>query len=398
MKVYFLMLSCATLLLASVVLTAVAEDDSTPAEAKLSEQAQAAKAEFDQRFGAWRTAIREIDELRIKFQTADETTREQLQEKLQEKFDQASEMIPGIVEVARTGFEADPNTDKKIKNFLLAVAAYYVSSDRYDEALPVIESLLSYGEGHDWLYVWAGVAAYAVADYDKAETHIKKLQESGFLDAPPRTKQKTETNLWGLAKQFQENTVAYREAWEKEQSLRIAEAEADDLPRVVLKTNRGDITIELLENEAPNAVKNFITLIENGFYDGLTFHRVLPNFMAQGGCPDGTGMGGPGYHIPCECHQENARHHFRGTLSMAHAGRDTGGSQFFITFLPTPQLDGRHTAFGRVIDGFDVLAKIRRRDPDSRSRPPKPDKIIKAEVVRKRPGTDYGEFEKKPGK
>jgi cyclophilin family peptidyl-prolyl cis-trans isomerase len=97
----------------------------------------------------------------------------------------------------------------------------------------------------------------------------------------------------------------------------------------------------------------------------------------------GDGSGGPGYEIYCECHQENARQHFRGTLSMAHIGRDTGGSQFFLTFKPTTHLNGRHTAFGRVIEGQDVLAKLQRRDP-TRANPPQPDKIVKATVVRKR--------------
>jgi len=143
--------------------------------------------------------------------------------------------------------------------------------------------------------------------------------------------------------------------------------------------------VELFENEAPETVGNFISLVSSGFYDGLSFHRVLENFMAQGGCPKGDGTGGPGYNIYCECYESNHRNHFRGTLSMAHAGRDTGGSQFFITFLPTPQLNGRHTAFGRVIEGMDVLSKIQRRDPEKPADAAKtPDKIEKAEVIRKR--------------
>jgi cyclophilin family peptidyl-prolyl cis-trans isomerase len=105
--------------------------------------------------------------------------------------------------------------------------------------------------------------------------------------------------------------------------------------------------------------------------------------MAQGGDPTGTGSGGPGYKIYCECQKPEARKHFRGTLSMAHAGKDTGGSQFFLTFGPATHLDGRHTAFGRVIEGQEVLAKIQRRDPQSPS-PSTPDKIVKAEVMRKR--------------
>src|SRR5262249_42783381 len=158
---------------------------------------------------------------------------------------------------------------------------------------------------------------------------------------------------------------------------------ANDLPRVKLETTKGTIIIELFENEAPQTVGNFVSLVEKKFYDGLTFHRVLGGFMAQGGDPTGTGTGGPGYHILCECFKPEARQHCRGTLSMAHAGRDTGGSQFFLTFRPTTHLNGRHTAFGRVIEGMDVLAKLQRRDPQA-ANPPEPDKIVKAKVLRKR--------------
>ena len=160
-----------------------------------------------------------------------------------------------------------------------------------------------------------------------------------------------------------------------------AEARANDLPRVKLETNKGDIVIELFENEAPNTTANFISLVEKKFYDGLSFHRVLPGFMAQGGDPKGNGSGGPGYSIACECYRPDYRKHFRGTLSMAHAGKDTGGSQFFLTFVPTTHLDGKHTAFGRVIEGMDVLAKLQRTEAGSQG---ETDHIEKATVLRKR--------------
>jgi len=171
-----------------------------------------------------------------------------------------------------------------------------------------------------------------------------------------------------------------------EMAKRQAEAAADDLPRVRISTSVGDVVVELFENEAPNTVANFISLVEKGFYNGTPFHRVIGGFMAQGGDPTGTGTGGPGYTIACEVDAPDARQHFRGTLSMAHAGRDTGGSQFFLTFRPTDHLDGKHTVFGRVIEGFDVLPKIMR-TTDDQGRPVagvQPDTIVKAEVLRKR--------------
>jgi len=141
----------------------------------------------------------------------------------------------------------------------------------------------------------------------------------------------------------------------------------EDLDRIKahFKTNMGEFDIELYAKECPETVWNFVNLVEGRqetkkegpYYNGLIFHRVISGFMIQGGCPDGTGMGGPGYKFGDECHPE-LRHDTEGILSMANAGPGTNGSQFFITLVPTPHLDGRHTVFGKVIDGMDVVHKI----------------------------------------
>jgi cyclophilin family peptidyl-prolyl cis-trans isomerase len=155
---------------------------------------------------------------------------------------------------------------------------------------------------------------------------------------------------------------------------------------VTITTSKGDIVVELFEDAAPNTVANFISLVEKGFYDGTPFHRVIGGFMAQGGDPTGTGAGGPGHVIDCECDLPGARKHFLGSLSMAHAGKNTGGSQFFLTFRPTEHLDGKHTVFGRVIQGFDVLPKLARTQRQDGTPIPglEPDTIVKAKVLRKR--------------
>jgi len=132
-------------------------------------------------------------------------------------------------------------------------------------------------------------------------------------------------------------------------------------PTARIATDKGDIVLELFPGEAPGTVANFTKLARSGFYDGLTFHRVIPNFMIQGGCPRGDGTGGPGYTIRCET-DGNPHKHVRGSLSMAHAGRDTGGSQFFICHSPQPHLDGKHTVFGQVTEGLDVVDRIRMGD------------------------------------
>lgn len=130
------------------------------------------------------------------------------------------------------------------------------------------------------------------------------------------------------------------------------------MPKAIMKTSKGTIHIELFDKDAPGTVKNFSDLAKKGFYNGLNFHRVIENFMIQGGCPEGTGTGGPGYKIKCEISKQK---HTPGTLSMAHAGKDTGGSQFFITHTATPHLDGVHTVFGRTTD-MDVINSIQKGD------------------------------------
>jgi peptidyl-prolyl cis-trans isomerase B (cyclophilin B) len=132
---------------------------------------------------------------------------------------------------------------------------------------------------------------------------------------------------------------------------------------VEILTDKGLMKIELYEADAPNTVKNFTDLARKGYYDGLTFHRVLDDFVIQGGCPQGTGTGGPGYNIDCELEGGN-QYHDRGVLSMAHAGRNTGGSQFFICHSRnnTSHLDGNHTCFGKVTDGIDIVDEIRQGD------------------------------------
>ncbi|MEQ8582883.1 MAG: peptidylprolyl isomerase [Marinoscillum sp.] len=135
------------------------------------------------------------------------------------------------------------------------------------------------------------------------------------------------------------------------------------MKKAEIHTKKGVMKINFFEKDAPKAVANFISLAEKGFYDGLTFHRVIPDFVIQGGCPKGTGAGGPGYTIDCELDGDN-QYHDRGVLSMAHAGRNTGGSQFFICHSRknTAHLDRNHTVFGKVVEGLEVIDAIREDD------------------------------------
>ena len=143
------------------------------------------------------------------------------------------------------------------------------------------------------------------------------------------------------------------------------------MSQAIIKTQKGDMKIDFYDQDAPNTVDNFTKLAKSGFYNGLTFHRVIPNFVIQGGCPNGTGSGGPGYLINCELNGNN-QYHDRGVLSMAHAGRNTGGSQFFICHSRqnTSHLDRQHTCFGRVVENVDIIDNINQGD-----------KIISIEII-----------------
>lgn len=295
------------------------------------------------------------------------------QDELRKEYDKLSQrgkdILPQLRKAALAAYTESPNEDDEVVQVLVGVMASDVYQDEYEGAMKLAKTLLKHDCKNAGFHQLAGTAAFCTNDFQTAQKQFKLANEAGSLDRTGRS--------------YLDNIDTTKKAWAAEEALRAEEAKADDLPRVKLSTSKGDIIFELFENEAPQSVANFVSLVEKKFYDGLTFHRVLPGFMAQGGDPEGTGSGGPGYNIYCECHKDDYRRHFRGTLSMAHAGRDTGGSQFFLTFRPTPHLDGRHTAFGRVVEGMDVLAKIQRIDPNNVVGT-KPDKIVKATVIRKR--------------
>ncbi len=145
-------------------------------------------------------------------------------------------------------------------------------------------------------------------------------------------------------------------------------------------TNQGNFSIELFEDKAPVTTGNFIKLAQDGYYDGLIFHRIISGFMIQGGCPDGRGTGGPGYVIKDEFHAD-LTHDAEGVLSMANAGPNTGGSQFFITLGPTPHLDNKHAVFGKVNEGLDVVRKIGAVETGPSDRPTVPVTMDKVEIV-----------------
>ncbi|HEX4000404.1 MAG TPA: peptidylprolyl isomerase [Pirellulales bacterium] len=347
-----------------------------PAGRAFAGDAASDRAEFDQTYSHFKDLLNQCAKLQDSFAAADPAQRAALQQQFNALVKEGNAMRPKLKTEAEKVYIADPK-DKDIANLMYAMVIGSMRADEYEEVLRVGKLLIEHNYPRDELYNLAGTAAFFVNDFDDAEKYLKTSEANHSID-------QRGMNLL-------QDIPEYRGKWAREQKFRAAEAKADDLPRVRLTIAdhaghvKGDIVVELFENEAPNTVANFISLVNKQFYDGLNFHRVLPGFMAQGGDPKGDGSGGPGYHIADECFRPDHREHFRGSLSMAHAAeKNTGGSQFFINFTPTAHLDGIHTVFGRVIEGMDVLTQIQRIDPDHPS-PIQPDKILKAEVIRKRP-------------
>ncbi|HEX7902044.1 MAG TPA: peptidylprolyl isomerase [Planctomycetota bacterium] len=264
--------------------------------------------------------------------------------------------------------DALPDTEKLSKlrpedaELRIKLAKLQHGLNRFEPAALTIEAALKKDPKNLELRRLQAFCAFASHRFEEAIAALDALVKE---DLKPEEKEQAEQTL-----EMAKKSVA---PWTAEKPIREKEAKADDLPRVKFTTSRGEITIELFENEAPNTVANFIELIEKKFYDGLVFHRVLPAFMAQGGCPKGNGSGDAGYRFKDEL-GTSSRKHFRGSLSMANSGPDTNGSQFFITHVPTGWLDGKHTVFGRVIAGQEAADLLQVGD-----------KILKAEVLRKRP-------------
>ena len=261
---------------------------------------------------------------------------------------------------------ADPS-DQEAREHCGAVVAAAVEMDNPLKAFDLVKKLDAAGAASPDVVLLGASAAIVASRLDQAEAWIDQAKKAGVDD-----------ERIGELKQM---VASERPKVDAEMKVRAKEEAAGNLPQVKIETTKGTVVVELFENEAPNTVANFITLVEQGFYDGTPFHRVIGGFMAQGGDPTGTGTGGPGHVIACECYAPNARKHFLGSLSMAHAGKDTGGSQFFLTFRPTEHLDGRHTVFGRVVEGFDVLPRLVRTEGPFAGAAP--DQIVKAEMIRK---------------
>ena len=344
-----------------------------PAEKAAADPASSAgpaQQAYQAKFTHWKNLLQKLRKLKTDYQTAATAELPAIEKKWNDLMKQGDAMLPGIRDSALAAYKESPNTDRNLVKFLFKIMEDMMARDDYSASLAIAMALDENNSGFDESLRIAAVAAFSSNNFDLAETYFGRAEQAGVLS--------------GQALEIRDTVSEYKDLWKVESELREKEAKANDLPRVKITTTKGDVVIELFENEAPDTVGNFVNLVEKGFYDGVPFHRVLSGFMAQGGCPVGDGSGGPGYKIYCECRKPEHRKHFSGSLSMAKtAARDTGGSQFFITYRPTPHLNGKHTVFGRVLEGMEHVTDLVRRTPETKEGD-LPDKILKAVVIRKR--------------
>jgi len=348
------------------------------------------RADYEAVREEWNPFVDRLRQLRKDYATASPEVRPDLEKQYDEMVERGRVLENQLVDTAVIACVKQPDENEDLSLFLGDMVATLLLREEYEDALAIGQKLIDHriGGGDQFMtYYFTAIAAFVVGEFDLAARHFAWLDENERR-VPGKETMSQRNLLKEIVREVRGDLDYYQEAWPRERDLREREKAAGDLPRVLLRTNKGDIELELFENEAPNTVANFISLVEEGFYDGLTFFYVEQRLLAQTGCPEGNGTGGPGHMIRCECYRPDHRLHFRGSVSMVTQGRDTGGSQFCITFRPMRALDGKQTVFGRVVGGLDVLARLQRRKPDPEIEEellPKPDQILEATVLRKRP-------------
>ncbi|MDR1484955.1 MAG: peptidylprolyl isomerase [Planctomycetaceae bacterium] len=365
-----------------------------PEAANLGEKNKAFMSQYEN----YANILKKLTKIKVEYVNAKPERAVEIDKEFKSLIDEGAKLCKTMLDSAIAAYNETPNRSIFVNNFLFSTLVWEFNRDNFEVTVKIFKAIADkkIPKDADVLYTYAGLAAIMTCDFAEAESWLKTAKENKSFE---QYIEKLQSSAKGRSKMSHEQVkamnfltwssqlTAIKADWEKEKAIRAAEAEANKdaktkLPRVELNTSKGKIVIELFENEAPNSVANFISLVEKKFYSGSKFHRVLPCFMAQGG---DNAQGGPGYKIDDECRKPEARKHFRGSLSMANAGPNTNDSQFFLTFVKTHHLDGRHTVFGRVVEGIEVLAEIQRIDPeDTETAVGTIDEIIDAKVLNKR--------------
>jgi cyclophilin family peptidyl-prolyl cis-trans isomerase len=382
--------------------TAASDAPAAPAENKVQEtpaEQVPLASEVDAEAQALREHLKKMRSLMVQYHLSEGPGQSKpLQRQWIQMLETGRKLHRRLIDAAVAELRKNPKGDSPTATLLFEIAARNADADRFDGMLEVVKLLKEVGFTAPQFDLCCALTAAANNDYEWAQPHAKIAMEnlekamvelSQNKEVPDDEREamgKEMFEVYGLLSELSD-TARMEPLWEEEQQMRQADADGQPLPHVRIRTTKGDFVVELFENQAPNTVANFISLCEKGFYDGLPFHRVITHFMAQGGCPNRDGTGGPGYTIRTEIDDKAHRKFFRGTLGMALSGApDSGGSQFFVCYLPRTYLNGKYVAFGRVIEGMNVLSDFVHIDPDDKHAKTAdlPDEIIATEVLRKR--------------
>lgn len=373
--------------------SALTVNEVAPESAKVASQ-------FDERVHALREHMKKMRDVAIQFHLSEGPGQTKpIQRQWLEMLDNGRKLHQEMVDAALAEYQREPDRASSTAQLLFGIAAQNADHDRFDGMLDIVLELEKRGFSAPQFSLCFGLTAAAHNQFETAKPHIeiaRKKLDQGMIELG-RDKTMTDEQRQAMGKKLFDvfslltelsNVEQLDPLWEEEQKFRAEDQQGTPLPRVLIQTTKGELIVELFENQAPNTVANFISLCEKGFYDGLPFHRVITHFMAQGGCPNRDGTGDPGYSIRTELSAPH-RKFFRGTLGMAMSGApDSAGSQFFVCYLPRTYLNGKFVAFGRVVEGMNVLSDITHINPDEEENKEEklegPDEIISTKILRKR--------------
>ena len=340
------------------------------------------RIEFEQATLEWRGVVGKLMDLNVECRVANATNADERKRQYDELVTRGNELQERMISSALVAYARRPADNRDLVPLLANIASMEVARDQYEPGLKIMQTLIDNGVETPALFNATIQTAINANEFELAAELLELQKKKGLADTG------------GMSDKLRRQVALYQRLWSPEKNFREAEQAADDLPRVKLRTNKGEIELELFENEAPNTVANFISLVEKGFYNGLDFYRVEARKYACVGCPNGDGTGGPGYRIKNELLGQERRAHFRGSVSLNNTGAAPGGSQLTFCLAPQAALNGRHTVFGRVVRGLDVLSNLQRRvprdkvsksiNPHSNVVIPPADRIISTTVVRKR--------------
>ena len=328
-----------------------------------------ALAEFEAAFAQWKEFNGTLRDFQRRFAASNREGKQRLLDTGDALSEEGLDITARLLAATETAITIAPD-NPRVRQLVGIFATACKDADRYEDCLRLCRLLISTGKARSEVYAVAIDSAVESGRLDVAEKLFQQAQENQGLESLTASVLRNAIDTW-------------RSKLDREIALDERGLPPRLRPRVLLATTRGDIVIELYEDQVPNTVANFIRLVDSGFYNNLSFFRVVSGFGAIAGCPNDDGTGNAGFEIDNEQRPSTQRQHVRGAVSMISTPRETAGSQFFITLKPSQcvRLDDRQTVFGRVVEGMDVVSRLRRVDPKSTTEGTRPDRIIEARVI-----------------